>query len=53
MPMLQAGIKPDTDPDFPVKDKLRIDNVDFKQLSQQTRKATSKKQVNPTTVALL
>ncbi len=43
MPMLQAGIKLDTDLDLPVKDKLRIDNIDFKQLSQQTRKATSKK----------
>ncbi|MFC1987036.1 hypothetical protein ACFLVH_00570 [Chloroflexota bacterium] len=43
MPMLQAGIKLDTDMNLQPEDELRIDSLDLKRLSEQTRKATSKK----------
>jgi hypothetical protein len=43
MPLLQAGIKMDADLNIEEEDKLRIDNIDLKQLAMKTRKTIRKK----------
>ena len=43
MPMLQAGIKVDANLNIEEEDKLRIDNIDLKQLAVKTRKTIKKK----------
>ena len=41
--MLQAGIKVDADLNIEEEDKLRIDNIDLKQLAMKIRKSIKKK----------
>ena len=43
IPMLQAGIKVDADLNMIEEDKLRIDNIDLKQLAVKTRKNNKEK----------
>ena len=43
MPLLQAGIKVDAELNIEEEDKLRIDNIDLKQLAMKTRKIIKKK----------
>ena len=41
--MLQAGIKVDADLNIEEEEKLRIDNIDLKQLAMKIRKSIKKK----------